>query len=394
VHGLQLLHKRLLKSCPNIHSVRLQSLIDVVESLLNSSKLTLVSLGRHLSRDIIVKNKIKQVDRLLGNEHLYLERSDIYSCLSHSLIGENSRPIILVDWSGVTHCGAFHMIRASIPMNGRTLTLYEEIYPESKKDSRKANQQFLQNLMKLLPKGCCPIIVTDAGFRNPWFKVILKLGWDFIGRVRNQTKVCEDGSNKWRICKELYKKATIKAQYIGKFLLAKNNPLACNMYIIRQKCKYRKKTNLKGHKVRCSSSLKHAKRAKEPWLIATSLASCSAKKIIHIYQLRMQIEQGFRDIKNYRNGLCLRETRSTTEQRLGILLLIAALATFVICIYGHVCQYLKLQYQYQTNSIRNRNVLSWFFLGLLKIKEKYIPPKEITHLILNEIIPAGGYYIE
>jgi hypothetical protein len=29
-----------------------------------------------------------------------------------------------------------------------------------------------------------PIIVTDAGFKVPWFRQILKLGWDFVGRTR------------------------------------------------------------------------------------------------------------------------------------------------------------------------------------------------------------------
>jgi hypothetical protein len=166
------------------------------------------------------------------------------------------------------------------------------------------------------------------------------------------------------------------------------------MYVIRQKPKYRKKKNLKGHKVRCSSSLKHAKRCKEPWLIATSLCSINAKKIIKIYKLRMQIEQGFRDIKNYRNGLCLRETRSSSVPRLSILLLIAALATFIICIYGHACQFLKLQYQYQTNSVKNRTVLSWFFLGSYVIKEKYPYSMEIILHVLNEKIRMEIYYVD
>jgi len=29
------------------------------------------------------------------------------------------------------------------------------------------------------------IIVTDAGFRCPWFQQVREVGWDFVGRVRN-----------------------------------------------------------------------------------------------------------------------------------------------------------------------------------------------------------------
>lgn len=278
------------------------------------------------------------------------------------------------------------MIRASIPVKGRALTIYEEVYPENKKDSPKANKIFLNNLKKILPLNCRPIIVTDAGFRNPWFQNILKMSWDFIGRVRNETHVKEINQNSWNPCKNLYKKATLKAQYLGRFLLAKSNPLTCSLFLIKGKIKYRKKKNLKGHTVRCSSSLKHAKRNKEPWLIATSLTISNAKKITEAYKLRMSIEQGFRDTKNYRNGLCFRETRSTTVERLSILLLIGAVSTFIIYFYGQACCLKKIQHQFQTNSIKNKKVLSWFFLGSLMLKlkiliEKYFIEKSISNMI-------------
>lgn len=392
MHGLQLLHNLLSKSCSQIHTNRLASLLRSVEGLLSCSKLTLVNIGRNLSSSTLVKHKIKQIDRLLGNPYLHQEKGVIYQALTEKLITSNSRPVILVDWSGVTHCGAFHMIRASIPFNGRSLIIYEEVHPENKKDNPKVNQNFLKNLARIVPKNCVPIVVTDAGFRNPWFKAVSKLNWHFIGRVRNITKVCEVNSHIWKSCKGLYKKATYKAQYVGEFWLAKTNPLLCKMYLFKEKRKNRKKQNLKGHKVRCSSSLKHAKRNKEPWLIATSLASFSAKKIIQIYKLRMTIEQGFRDVKNTRNGFCLRETRSSTAERLSILLLIGALATFIVCIYGQAAQLKGLQYQYQTNSVKHKTVLSWFFLGICTIKGRIVFPKEIIHQALNEKVLAGVYY--
>lgn len=393
VHGLQLLHKFFLKACYQIHVNRLGSLIHVVSALLSCNKLTLVHLGRSLEGPALIKNKIKQADRLIGNHHLFQERGLIYRILSHLLVSAFSRPVILVDWSGVTHCGAFHMIRASIPYKGRALTIYEEVYPEHKKDSPKANRKFLKNLAGILPEGCCPIIVTDAGFRNPWFNEVLKLGWDFVGRVRNKTQVQAEGETKWEPCKNLYKKATSKAKFIGKYLLAKSNPIVCQLYVLKGKKQRRKKKNLKGHKVRCSSSLKHAKRNREPWLIATSLTQASAIKVMRIYKFRMCIEQGFRDIKNQRNGFCLRETRSTTVERLSILLLIGALATFVVCIYGQASQLLKIHHQYQTNSIKHRVILSWFSLGITAIKQKIRLTKELIHQILTEKIIEEVYYV-
>lgn len=392
VHGMQLLHKLISKSCPTIHVNRLSCLMYATEGLLEGNKLTLVNIGRNIPGTARVKNKIKRCDRLLGNSHLLDEKILIYQALTKAIISPASRPIILIDWSGATPCGAFHMIRASIPINGRSLTIYEEVYPENKKDSPKSNKIFLKNLARILPLDCSPIIVTDAGFRNPWFKEILKMGWDYVGRVRNSTKAKEITKNTWDACKDLYKKATLKAQFLGEFWLAKTNQLLCRMFIIKEKKKYRKKKNLKGHRVRCSSSLKHAKRNKEPWLIATSLPAYSAKKIIKIYKLRMCIEQGFRDIKNQRNGFSFEETRSMSSKRLSILLLIGALATFTVCIYGHTCVMLNMQYQFQTNSTKHRTVLSWFFLGVFVIKKKIKLKTTMIQEALDNISLGGHYY--
>jgi hypothetical protein len=367
--------------------------MQIVSALLICNKLTLVHLGRSLSGSALIKNKIKKSDRLIGNKHLFFERSIIYQTLVGMLIHPFSKPVILIDWSGVTHCGAFHMIRASIPFRGRALTIYEEVHPECLKDNPKVNKAFLKVLKKILPVDCYPIIVTDAGFRNTWFKEVCKLGWEFVGRIRNITHVKAQNDEKWHTCKNLYKKASTRAKYLGQFQLAKSNPITCQFYLMRGKRQYRKKKNLKGHKVRCSSSLKHAKRNREPWLIATSLINVSAQKIMKIYKLRMCIEQGFRDTKNQRLGFCLRETRSTTAERLSILLLISALATFVVCIYGQGCRLLNLQHHYQTNSIKNRPVLSWFCLGIIGIKQKIPLCKNLIPRIIKDMIMSEVCYV-
>ncbi|HAT8183784.1 TPA: transposase, partial [Legionella pneumophila] len=65
-------------------------------------------------------------------------------------------------------------------------------------------------------------------------------------------------------------------------------------------------------------SKKYAKGAKEPWIIITSLPKGlnTAKKIIKIYKLRMQIEGAFKDIKNKRYGFRLPESGTKSIKRL------------------------------------------------------------------------------
>lgn len=163
----------------------------------------------------------------------------------------------------------------------------------------------------------------------------------------------------------LYEQATEKACYIGHVLLAQSSPLDCHFYMIKQKKKYRVKRNLVGKKVQCSVSKKHAKSANEPWLIASSLSTeeTSAAEIMIIYEKRMQIEQEFRDVKNTRNGFGLRHCRSFKVERLNVALLVAALATLILWLFGTAAKQQKLHYSFQANTLKNRDVLSIFIIG-------------------------------
>src|SRR5690349_7430908 len=93
MHATQLLHNVFKKSCPQIHSTRLNCLISSVESLLVGRRLTLTSLGRSSLGNTQVKNKIKRADRLIGNVHLHNELLDCYKAIARLLIGNKLHPI-------------------------------------------------------------------------------------------------------------------------------------------------------------------------------------------------------------------------------------------------------------------------------------------------------------
>ena len=69
---------------------------------------------------------------------------------------------------------------------------------------------------------------------------------------------------------------------------------------------------------------RHARRAREPWLLVTSLSAhqVRAKRIVRLYAQRMQIEEAFRDLKSERFGLGFEVSRSTDTHRIAVLLLI------------------------------------------------------------------------
>ena len=361
------------------------TLFSAVEALTRCRKLTIASIGRHLKRDSKVKNKIKTIDRLFGNIEVQSNVTVFYQRILRTTLGYNKNPCIIVDWSGLSHCGKFHFLRAAIPVGGRALPIFDIPFEVQNYASPKVHKLFLNQLKSMLPENCTPIIITDSGFRNPWFKLVESLGWDYVGRIRNRTLCMRVEENQWDNIKSLYNIATRRAKYLGHFFLAKSGTVKTDLYIYKEKQKNRIRKNLAGKKIQCSVSLKHSKRESEPLLIATSLSRKGFKlhEIINIYKRRMQIEESIRDLKSERIGLSLRQNRSISLERLSVALLIGAMTMFLLWVLGLAVKNKGLHYQYQANTIRNRNVLSTFTIGWQALEEKII---KFTKFDINQAV--------
>ena len=381
MHALKVLHKKISNACPFIHQKRLTTLLLATQSLLHNQRLSLTQLGRSLSSRTIAKHSIKRVDRLLGNIHLLSERKNIYKFLCSELLKNNKRPVIIVDWSDLTTMRDRHLLRASIPVGGRTLTLYEEVHTREYLANHKVHKAFLEVLSDLLPKHCTPIIVSDAGFRNPWFKAVLALGWDYVGRVRNTDMLRETGCIEWKHCKTLYRQASTKAQYLGEYEVVRSNAINTYLYLIKQKAKGRHGRNIDGSRTTRGASEKMAQRQREPWLISTSLGGDKnlAKKIIGLYKTRMQIEESFRDMKSSHRGLSLSESLTRDPHRLSILVLIGTLAAYTLWMLGKLVEATKQDWQYQSSSVKTRRVLSTFSIGCHAIRDRMFRFRKIDY---------------
>lgn len=113
-------------------------------------------------------------------------------------------------------------LRASVSVKGRAVTLYEQAFEYKNYNSPKSHQHFLDKLQSLLPKGCTPIIVSDAGFRNTWFRQVANKGWFWLGRVRGEVSI-KCGEDSWQWNKTFYPQATDKPQFLGESQLAKRS---------------------------------------------------------------------------------------------------------------------------------------------------------------------------
>ena len=370
MHVEGFLHK-LLSSV--MHKKRLKTLKTLVTTTIHNKKLSLTELGREMDLPIKESSGIRRADRFLANEGLYAERDDIYTELAGCALG-NKKPDIIVDWSNVPNT-THHIIRAALVATGRAITLYEEVHPEKKQENKKVHKAFLKKLKSILPEKCRPVIITDGGFHNDWFKEVAKLGWDYIGRIRagSGKKYLIEKSDEWKTCASLMKKASSTPKYVGKVLLCKKNPINAYLYLFKGKRKKRNERSLPRGR-RCGSNADPRKAAREPWLLVTSLCKgyCMPKKVIEKYTTRMQIEEAFRDLKSSRYGFGFENAYTKMIPRIQVLLLIAMLAAYIAWLTGWVVERMGLHFQFQSNTIKTRRVLSLFYLGCRVIKKRIV----------------------
>lgn len=365
MHAEKLCHKWLLNVLPGMHRKRVSAVCAVVGGAFRGGKLNVTSLGRSIESRAKAKHSIKRADRLFSNKHLQGECLEVYRHLTREHLRGNKSPVILVDWSDIDARRRFFLLRAAIAVKGRSLTLYEEVHTRATRETRRTHGAFLTNLKRILPAGTTPVIVTDAGFRTPWFKQVRALGWHFVGRVRNRELVQLGPSCQWNGAKALYSGATSKPCRFADISLTRSNPLRCSLVLFRSKPKGRKCRTKMGAFARSRRSLVNAQRATEPWLLATSLAyQFSAQEIVTLYSKRMQIEESFRDLKCHRNGLDLYHNGTYKLLRMKVLVLIGALSTSFAWILGKVARSNGAHRQFQANTTTSVTVLSNVFLGI------------------------------
>jgi Transposase DDE domain len=325
MHATEILRRPLALALDPMHGRRRNVLLHAVQALIDGRRLTLTDLSRSWPDATFAHAPLKALDRLLSNHHLHREHGVLHRAMAAWLLPQ-ARPVIVVDWSDLKGDGRWCLLRAAVPVGGRALTVYERIYPNARLNSPAAQREFLEALAKIVPACKRPVIISDAGFRSDWFRAVAERGWDYVGRLRNNTKICRTQGD-WQPCNTLHAGATGRPEAMGAWAVVQGAPWSCFLVRLRRKAyKHDRATTLQGGKM----AQKARKREREPWLLATSLSpqQASAAQVTAAYAKRMQIELAFRDLKSHRYGMGFEDSLSRAPKRLAILLLIHAMAAF------------------------------------------------------------------
>jgi hypothetical protein len=298
--------------------------------------LGLMRMSKSVQSEAPLRHRLKRVDRMLSNPHLSQERISIYRALARRVLQQQTHVGIIVDWSDLLVDASEHVLRAAVIAQGRAIVLYEEVHPTERYGALAVHRRFMATLRSVLPAHCKPVIVTDAGFRATWFKMLNRLGFAWIGRIRNRDMVRAADGGQWQGCKQLYADTKGQPRDLGRFAYARGNPVPCRLVMLKKASKKRQHKTASGHKTRSSHSKKHSAAQSEPWLLAVapSLSTLGAAKIVALYAARMQIEQTFRDLKNGQWGMGLCHSQTRQPARIANLLLIAALACLALWLIG------------------------------------------------------------
>jgi hypothetical protein len=305
-----------LNLCPDLRLSQTKTLADLVAATLRVGRVSLAAIGRKLTGPSAAKHRIKRTWRFCANRRVVV--SDALRGLVRHLLkrrhvrpGRRPRPVrpllVAFDWTDIR---TFHTLMAAAVMKGRAVPLLWATYTKWKlaKSQNNLEEGLLRLLRDLIPLGVPVILLADRGFgRTELAKVCQQLGLRYVIRV--QPDVWVEGPS-----------------YTGNL---KALPVHKGMAVVLREVRYRKDDPVVQHVVvRWKPGL--PKKRDEPWYLMTDLRR-GAVALTDLYGQRMTVEELFRDGKNKRNGFSLRHTKITKPDRIDRLLLILALAYWLLC---------------------------------------------------------------
>lgn len=297
-------------------------------------RLSIAASGRNLRTNTTPKHAIKRVDRWLGNRRFDDRRAR--EQFTRAVIGPRRRIEVAVDW---TKLRAWPVLVAAMVYRGRAIPLLWSVADPKKlyKSQNAFEHGFLTWLRATIPEEVEVIILMDRGFKRvELIKVLRRLRLSFVIRTGGNVHV-RSGSYNGRIDRWISRRGWRRR--IANAVLRPSRPVEVHVVGVWRK------------------------GSKEPWLLMTNLSE-SIDRLTARYARRFQIEETFRDQKDWRFGLHLGHTLARQPARLERWLLVAAVVLFLALVVGRAARIAGLDRGFRANTVRDRATHSDFTLGM------------------------------
>ena len=316
----------------DVHAKRIYSLANATLGVISSASLAVNTIGHGLAlaRGRLPKHTIKQVDRMLSNARIDVD--ELSERWIPYVVGQRPNIVVAMDWTDFDADNQATIMLSLISRHGRSTPLvWLTVDKATLKNHRNAYEyRVLVQLAEALPADVKVLIVADRGFGDQKLYRVLteELKFDYLIRFRGNISVTS-AEGETRPAED----------WVG----SGGRPRALrNAFVTADK--YQVGT------VVCV----HAKDMKEPWCLAASTSSDTAKQLMTTYGKRWGIEAAFRDTKDIRFGMGMASTRVSTPERRDRLWLLNAFAVALLTLLGAAGEALGYDRHLKSNTSKQR----------------------------------------
>jgi hypothetical protein len=316
---------------PTEHAKRVQSLANAVVGITQVAVLAIHAIGQAYAQvaGITAKSGVKQIDRLLSNDHFELER--ILKSWVSFVVGVRQQVVIALDWTDFDDDQQSTLAAYLVTRHGRATPLAWQTHAKAtlKGNQKRYEYELIEQLQRWIDPQVEVVLLADRGFGDQkLYDYLMILGWDFIIRFRAGIQVtAADGQTQ------------TAQQWVSQSGRAKRLRKA--------------KVTEDGFEV-AAVVVAWDRKMKEPWCLATTLAEHSAAEVVKLYGKRFSIEETFRDQKDLHFGMGLKATHIVKPARRDRLLLLAAVAQALLTLLGAAAEAAGLDRYLKVNTVRRR----------------------------------------
>ncbi len=305
----------------DLHAKRVASLVNGVDGVLHAANLGVRAIGQGLAaaQGLAPRHAIKQVDRLLSNPQLSMEQ--VFACWVHFVVGEREEIFVNFDWTEFEDSDQAIVVLGMQTHHGRSTPLVWKTVTRSQlKDRRNEHEDDLLILFAAVAPGEVRVtVVADRGFGDCKLYRLLteEIGFDYLIRFRGVITVeAKDGERR---------KAR---EWVGP---------GGRMRVLRE-------ARVTGARQSVPVVVCVQDRGmKDAWCLATSRSDLTGSALKQAYGRRFSVEETFRDVKNPRLGLGLKQTVVSRNDRRDALFLLAVLAHALLTLLGKAGQELGME---------------------------------------------------
>lgn len=316
----------------DMHAKRVYSLANATLGVIASASLAIHAIGQGLAqaRGKLTKHAVKQVDRLLSN--VGVEAWSLFAQWVPYVVGPRPAIVVAMDWTDFDADGQATILLSLLTRHGRgTPLLWLTADKATLKAQRNAYEdRVLLRLKEILPEGIGVTIVADRGFGDQKLYHLLEheLHFDYVIRFRGNIYVT-DAHGEMRQAQDWVGQG-------GRARTLRGASVTADQYRVGT--------------VVCVQE----PGMKEPWCLAASIKTDTARTLMKYYAKRWGIEGGFRDTKDLRFGMGMGSTHIGSPNRRDRLWLLNAFAVVLLSLLGAAGEALGYDRHLKANTVKYR----------------------------------------